>query len=48
MSDDDLKGKFRTYTDQSLRSDRVEEIIDVVFHLDEIDDISAALSPLLG
>jgi 2-methylcitrate dehydratase PrpD len=47
MSDDDLRAKFRRFTAGSLRSSRIEEVLDVVFALDACSDVTRELSPLL-
>ncbi|HVV30955.1 MAG TPA: MmgE/PrpD family protein [Mycobacteriales bacterium] len=47
MTDQQLADKFRTFTDQNLRSDRAESVIDVAFDLDNVEDICSTLVPAL-
>lgn len=48
MTDDELKNKFRTFCAGALRSKRIEDVLDVVFHLEDVDNIRLDLMSLLS
>jgi 2-methylcitrate dehydratase PrpD len=48
MTDEDLKQKYRTFCSGVLRSERIEESLEVIFRLDEVADLSRELMSLLS
>jgi 2-methylcitrate dehydratase PrpD len=48
MTDEELKHKFRTFCSGVLRSQRIEEVLDVVFRLEESEDVGRDLMSLLA
>jgi hypothetical protein len=48
MSDEDLKHKYRTFCSGVLRSERIEESLEVIFGLEDVADLSRELMPLLS
>ena len=47
LSDDEIRAKFRNNASYSpLRTDKVESIIDMVYRLEEIEDVSEMLAML--
>jgi 2-methylcitrate dehydratase PrpD len=47
MTDEDLKHKYRTFCSGVLRSERIEESLEMIFRLDEVADLNRELMPLL-
>jgi 2-methylcitrate dehydratase PrpD len=47
LSDEDLKHKYRTFCSGVLRSERIEESLEMIFRLDEVADLNRDLMPLL-
>ncbi len=47
MSDDEVKNKFRNFSHEALRSAKIEEIIEKVFELEKLDNVTK-LSKLLA
>jgi 2-methylcitrate dehydratase PrpD len=48
MSDEELKDKFRSFSNKTLRSTRIEEAIEKVFGLEKLDRISKLTELLIA
>ncbi|OBI21189.1 MmgE/PrpD family protein [Mycobacterium sp. E2497] len=47
MTDDEVKDKYRIYADAALPAETNEKALDILFELEEVENVAAALMPLL-
>jgi hypothetical protein len=48
MTDNDVRDKFRRFSDRTLTQSTIERALDVLFAIEDVDDVRDALAPLLS